>query len=95
MPEVLQHALARGWGRVDTAASLLAIFTQAIQMTRTSWVEKVRRGVPVCCALMMSRCRAHRACMPAICSWHGTVPAVTALPVSSILHDSLSIDQRQ
>lgn len=41
MPELMQHALARGWARGDTAASLLAILYQMVQMTHTSWFEKV------------------------------------------------------
>ena len=42
MPELLEHALARGWGRGDTAASLLAIFYQIVQMTHTNYIERVR-----------------------------------------------------
>lgn len=41
MPELMQHALARRWARGDTAASLLAILYQMVQMTHTSWFEKV------------------------------------------------------
>jgi len=55
MRELLQHALARGWARGDTAASLLAILYQAVQMSHTSWFERVRlrlaaRGAAAACS---------------------------------------------
>ncbi|KAI7837989.1 hypothetical protein COHA_008171 [Chlorella ohadii] len=53
MRELLQHALARGWARGDTAASLLAILYQAVQMSHTSWFERGVEGFAICLELLL------------------------------------------